>query len=423
MMPPPTSGSPTARARRPPVPTHATTGASGTDGFELGRAAGRELLKAQAELDGGALVDAIDRLCVVLRLDPALAPVILPLTDRALMAVGRVKQNIWRESWVGGIATVGDPLGRSGSWLAGVDFTYATSRFRGDKNFLIGAWGLATGRDGLGNDSTAHGFKIDYPNDLWDLALTYKRIGRDFDPSIGFVPRPAVHLTNGTANYRLRLTHGPILQMLHEFEPSIAHDLSGRWESYRVFSAPINWRFRSGDRAEFNIVPTGERLVEPFEVASGVVIPPGSYSWLRYRLEASTAQKRRLYTQLTWWFGGFYDGQLDQFQWTGAWNPIPLVTVEFTGERNLGRLPTGDFTQTVVGTRLRVNVSPDLSIASYVQYDTDSESVGTNTRLRWTFLPVADLFIVYNHNIRSIVDRWRLDSNQLLIKLQYAWRL
>ena len=34
--------------------------------------------------------------------------------------------------------TVGDPLGRSGSWLAGADFTFATSRFRGDKNFLVG---------------------------------------------------------------------------------------------------------------------------------------------------------------------------------------------------------------------------------------------------------------------------------------------
>jgi len=52
-----------------------------------------------------------------------------------------------------------------------------------------------------------------------------------------------------------------------------------------------------------------------------------------------------------------------------------------------------------------------------------SAGSATNTRLRWTFRPVADLFIVYNHNIRSIVDRWRLDSNQLLIKVQYAWRL
>ena len=35
-----------------------------------------------------------------------------------------------------------------GSWLGGADFTYATSRFRGDKNFLVGVWGLATDRDG-----------------------------------------------------------------------------------------------------------------------------------------------------------------------------------------------------------------------------------------------------------------------------------
>ena len=46
-------------------------------------------------------------------------------------------------------------------------------------------WGLATGREDLGSDANAFGFKVDYPNDLWDIQLTAKRIGRDFDPSIG----------------------------------------------------------------------------------------------------------------------------------------------------------------------------------------------------------------------------------------------
>ena len=111
---------------------------------------------------------------------------------------------------------------------------------------------------------------------------------------------------------------------------------------------------------------------------------------------------------------------MDQIQWTGAWNPTPLLTVEFTGERDIGRLPSGRFTQTLVGNRLRVNLSPDLSLASYVQYDTASSSIGSNTRLRWTFRPVADLFIVYNHNNRSLLDRWQLESNQFVVKLQYA---
>jgi hypothetical protein len=342
--------------------------------------------------------------------------------DDVLMAVSRIKQNVWTESWLGAIATVGDPVGRQGSWLAGVDFTYATSRFRGDKNLLVGGWALATDREGLGPDSTAHGVSVDYPNDLWDINLVYKHIGRDFDPSLGFVPRRAVNLFNAQTNNRTRLARGPLQQLTHQFMPSVATDLSGRWESYRVFIAPINWRFRSGDRFEVNVNPTGERLVVPFTIGD-VVIPPGSYHWKRYRLEVGTAQKRRLYAQVTWWFGGFYDGNLDQIQWTGAWNPTPLLTLEFSGERNIGRLAAGDFWQTLVGTRLRVNLSPDLSVASYVQYDTDSESIGANTRLRWTFLPVADLFVVYNHNVRSMLDRWQLESNQLLVKLQYAWRL
>jgi hypothetical protein len=379
------------------------------DGVEVPIIAGTKVNGRVASTNIGGLVVGTNN-------TPGVAP------DEAVMSVGRVRQNLWRESWLGGIVTVGDPVGRGGSWLAGADFTYATSRFRGDRNFLVGIWALATGRDDLGRDATAQGFKIDYPNDSWDIALTGKRIGRDFDPSLGFVPRRAVYLYELNADNRIRIARGPLQQLEHELQPSLATDLSGRWESYEVQFAPINWRLRSGDRVEVNLNPTGERLVEAFEVADGVVIPPGSYHWRRYRLEAETAQKRRLHAQVSWWFGGFYDGKLDQIEWTGAWNPTPLVTIELSGEHNTARLASGRFSQTLSGARLRVNVSPDLSISSYVQYDTESDSIGVNTRLGWTLLPVADLFVVYNHNVRSLLDRWELDSNQLLVKLQYTWR-
>ena len=343
------------------------------------------------------------------------------VADRAVMSAVRVKQNILSESWIGAIATTGDSLGRPGSALGGVDVTYATSRFRGNKNLRAGAWGLLTSRNGLQGDKSAAGLTVSYPNDEWEALFNYKRIGPSFDPSLGFVPRRDVQLINVEVNNHTRIARGPFQQLTHEFQPFVATDLSGRWESYRIFMAPLNWRFRSGDRVEFNVNPTGERLVAPFAV-SRVTIPPGTYQWRQYRLELSTAQKRRLYNQLTWWFGGYYGGKLDQVIWTGAWNPTALFTVEFSGERDIGRLPVGDFTTTLVGNRLRINLSPDLSIASYVQYDADSQSFGTNTRLRWTFRPVADLFIVYNHNVRSILDRWQLDSNQLLVKVQYALR-
>ena len=354
------------------------------------------------------------------------------LGTASTMSVVRVRQNVLGESSIGFIATEGDPLDRAGSWLVGPDLTYQTSRFRGDKNFLVGAWAIATGRRDLrSGDRSAAGLKIDYPNDLWDIALKYKRIGDAFDPSLGFVPRPGVHIAEVRADWQPRPKHpvGPlhIRQCFWENELSYVGGLSGGWQSYRYFMAPINCRLESGDRFEFNIVPTGERLLQPFEVANGIAIPPGAYHFRRFRLEAGTATKRRFSTQATWWFGRFYDGRLDQYEVTAAWKPIPLIIVELNGERNAGQLPEGRFTEDLVGTRLRVNVSPDLQVNSFVQYDNESHAVGTNTRLRWTFRPAGDLFIVYNHNERTVDlvsgrRRWAFDSNQLLVKLQYAMR-
>ena len=341
---------------------------------------------------------------------------------RATMAAARVRQNIWRESYVGALVTAGDPLGRSGSWTSGVDFTYQTTTFLGDKNFTVSLWGLASGRDDLRGDTAAYAFKVDYPNDVWDWRLWHRRVGRDFDPSLGFVSRRGVQFWNPSFMHRPRFARGPIQQVSYGLNPYIWTDLSGQWESYDTQIQVADWLFRSGDRLRVVVSPSGDRPRLPFEISTGVVIPPGPYQWVRRSITASTAQKRRFSTSLTWGSGTFYDGELDQYEWSGVWNPTPLFTLEFNSERNIGRIRTGGFTQQLVGTRLRMNFSPDLSIASYAQYDTDTDSVGVNTRLRWTFVPVADLFVVYNHNVRSLLERWELESNQLLVKLQYTLR-
>jgi len=343
------------------------------------------------------------------------------LAPAATMGAARVKRNILRESTVGLIATVGDPLGRSGSWLAGPDVTFQTSHFRGDKNLRAGAWALLIDRQGARGDRSAMGFRVDYPNDLWNLIASTMRVGDGFDPSLGFVPRRAMYY------HRLQVTNTPkrdgwLREMEHESQLHLYTNLSGHWESYRNQFVPLNWRFASGDRVEINVVPTGERLVAPFEVADNVRIPPGPYHWVRYRVEEGFAAKRVLSGQLTWWFGGFYTGTLNQVIWTAAWHPSPLITVELTGERDVGDLREGHFVQAVSGTRIRFNVSPDMQISSYWQYDTQTKSIGSNSKLRWTFRAVGDLFVIYNHNVRQLEDRWQLDSNQLLVKLQYAFR-
>ena len=349
------------------------------------------------------------------------------------LGVVRVKQNFLGESTFGAIGAFGDPLGRSNEWMGGFDFNFHTSHFGArNKNLSIGTWLLATDRDSLTGQKHAIGGIIDYPNDRWDTSLSYKWIGNGFDPSLGFVPRNGVQIIhlNSTFQPRPSTPIGPlhVRQMFNEFQSYWITNLEGRWESYQFFMAPINWRLESGDRFEYNIVPQGERLEEPFEISEGVIIPPGAYSFTRYRLEGGIATKRKFSGQYTWRFGRFYDGTLDQIQITSSWKPSPLVIVELSGEHNIGRLREGDFTKDLLGTRVRLNVSSNLQFNSYVQYDTDSHSLGTNSRLRWAFSPLGDLFVVYNHNMSHDVGadlstrRWSFASNLLLVKVQRVFR-
>jgi hypothetical protein len=126
---------------------------------------------------------------------------------------------------------------------------------------------------------------------------------------------------------------------------------------------------------------------------------------------------------MSWWFGGFYDGTLHQVTVRALLRPSAMWTLELAAERNVGSLSAGDFTRDLVSARLQANISPDLQVNGFVQYDNESRTVGANTRLRWTFHPLGDVFVVYNHNLEDWMDRWRLDSNQLLVKLQYALRM
>ena len=344
--------------------------------------------------------------------------------DATNMGVMRVRHNVLGESSIGMISTFGDPLGREGSWMSGFDFTYQTTRFGGDKNFIAGAWGLYTEREDLTEDRSAFGFKIDYPNDKWDLSLTYARIGEQFDPSLGFVPRKGISNTRIGAVYAPRPKWPLVRQMFHQFFITYIKNIQGDWQSYSVFTAPINWRLESGDRIEANIRPVGENIIEPFEIADNVIIPVGKYNFMRYRLEAEFAAKRRLNGQATWWFGSFYEGTLDEFQLELNWIPTSLLAFEFSGQRNVARLPFGDFDQTLAGMRVRFNVTSDLQLNSYIQYDTDSRTLGINARIHWIFSPLGDVFLVFNQNtLNDLNDRWTLQNEQILLKVRYNFRL
>ena len=356
------------------------------------------------------------------------------------MGAVRISHNILDESSVGMTAGFGDQLGRSGSWSAGVDFTFATSNFRGNKNLVIGTWGLLDDRADLGGDKSAHGVRIEYPNDLLDANLTSIHIGDGFDPSLGFVPRPNVHIWDLGLEINPRPSWSFVRQMFHELSFTLFNARNNsRWESYSGTIKPLDWLLESGDRFEAGIEPEGDRLPEVFEIAADVDLPRGSYEWTRYFLRGQSAEKRRLSAEVRWDAGSYYSGRLHSIEFRLAVRPSALYTLELTGERHVGKvdaliddydqrgsteLIARRFTEELYGVRLQLNLTADLQLSSLTQYDTQSRELGTNNRMRWTFDPLGDVFVVFNHNVykRKPDNRWLFASNELPVKIQYARR-
>jgi hypothetical protein len=339
------------------------------------------------------------------------------------MGVLRLKQDILEESSVGMIATAGDPLDRDRSWLVGGDATYQTSRFLGDKNLLAGLWAIAMHTDDtLGHGAGAYGGKIDYPNDVLDLSFTAKRIGKEFDPPLGFVSRNEVHKYDGNAEVKVR----PGIPWVRRLETSgfgsLWTGLDGHWESYRTHVAPLDLESDDGDQFGVHFVWEGDRPVEAFEVAPGVSVPPGTYHGYRYHPHLRTAGQRWWSAEVRYDLGEYYDGRLTSLIGSLAVNPHSLVTLSGQGERHVGEVPAGDFRRELVSARLRLNLTPDFNLSTFVQFDSDSRDLGSFARVRWQVTPESELFLVYQHGWQESGGELRTETYEGTLKVQYILR-
>ena len=358
----------------------------------------------------------------------------------ATMGAVRVRQNVLEESSVGALLEFGDQLGRANSWAAGADFSYHTSNFGDEKNLLIGVWGMMTDREDLTGDKSAFGFRFDYPNDLVDLTFNSIRIGNGFDPSLGFVPRYdpqyGVHIWTASGQYNPRPSWALVRQMFHEVALTVYNTQdNSAWVSFAADLKPLDWQLESGDRVTAEVLREGDRPPEAFEIGNEAFIVPDEYKWTRYAATIRGAEKRRVSGELRYEGGTYYNGDLTTIEARLTLRPIPLLHLELTAERNKGTvqgvtqdtvpeaLTDLDFLEQLYGIRVLLNFSSNLEFSSLTQYDTESRELGSNNRLRWTFSPYGDLFVVYNHNlVRTDEPRWAFESNQLPIKIQYTWR-
>ena len=355
-----------------------------------------------------------------------------PFIPGTNLLASRVSYDFNQNLRLGAILTNGDPEALRRNTLVGFDAVWRTSKFLGDKNLLLDGWASVTQGDLPKGDNAAWGYRADYPNDLLDCQFNMNQYGDAFDPLLGFLPRPGTRQTDVGCAYQPRPSKEGALSRVRQFfienEYSRVTDSHGILESWEYFMAPVNVRLESGDRFELNWDPHGEILLAPFQVSSGVVIPPGSYQFNRWRAEAQTSPHRTFQFGNTTWFGQFYNGHLTQQENYVKWtSPKGRLQLQLDAENDFAHLPEGNFVQKLWQLQGAYAWNPNLILTSFIQYDTSSQSVGANTRLRWTIKPGNDLFIVWNRSWERLITRpdpsFIPQGELIAVKLRWTFRL
>ena len=355
----------------------------------------------------------------------------LAIADEKNFFVGRVKRNLFRQSYVGAIFTDGHPArGRSGQTY-GADLRLATSRFLGaSRNLVVNAYGVRSVNDNRSDKDWSYGFSAHYPNDVINAQVAFREIQENFKPAIGFVQRDNVRLLRlaGSFNPRPR-SFLNILQMNHDvFYTRFTNLSNGQVESWDLYVTWLDWHFRSGDNVhgllDFN--PAYERLFEAFEIAPGVILSPGEYRFTRFRNNLfSTASKRPLSGSVFVTFGDYWSGKGEQVQASLTYKLPPRFTVTLSANQTFARLPEGRFTAKIVTSTVNYSASPMFSFSNLVQYDNRSRNLGWQGRVRWTLQPGNDLFLAVNQGwIREDHDslRFRTQDSKVSAKFQYSFR-
>ncbi len=360
----------------------------------------------------------------------ALTPV-GPVPSVNLLAA-RASYDLTPKLRIGTIITHGDPSGATVNTFTGFDAVYRTSQFLGNKNFQLGGWfGRSSGDIPVG-DANGWGYKIDFPNDLLDCAHTLNHFGDALVPALGFLPRPGSQRLTVSCNWQPRPSKdGPLRWIRQEFfenQFTRVSNARGFLESWEYFMAPINVRLETGDRFEFNWVPTYELLLQPFEITSGVIIPPGRYRFTRWRLEGQTSAHRPVQFGHTTWFGTFYDGTLTEWENYLKWTTIHgRLQLELNTVNDFGRVANNQaLIQKLWQLQTAYAWNPNLILTSFIQYDSESRNLGTNTRLRWTLKPGNDLFVIWNRGWRQPLATRDLhlfpEVDLVAIKLRWTFR-
>jgi len=348
------------------------------------------------------------------------------LTDRTatspgqVLSVGRVTKQ-FGESRAGFIFTNGDPTGQSRNSLAGADFQYRTEVF-GGKTLETDGFYQRSFSNSVGDDDS-YAFALVYPNEPWSADFSFKTVGVNFDPALGFVNRPGSRLYDGTVKHLTRNRNGTSflrtfeVESRHQFTTSLGNRLDSRDDALQ-----IQIQTRGDTSAAIQVNNVFERLVVPFTLPHKIVIPAGQYTWNTAFAHFRTSQALPVSFHVDVWCCNYYNGSEWRARTELFFKLSEAYEIEADYDGTFIRLPAGKVDINILALSGLLNFTPDMQFAIQAQYDNISQGFGFLGRFRWEFQPGSEFFVALGQSALIPGTDFRVQTTQLSFRVGHTLR-
>ncbi|HJN82903.1 MAG: DUF5916 domain-containing protein [Verrucomicrobiota bacterium] len=338
--------------------------------------------------------------------------------------VGRVSRNLFEQSSVGFLTTIGDPDSDEMNSVTGLDFQYRNSNFLDGRTFEANLFALGSSSEDLGGLEPAWGASTKLYDRNIDLSASAMEIGDDFNPAIGFVRR------RGTRRYMVEAdftTYHDNISWLrntrHGYEAELYTDLGNDVVNTKQSFDLVSLYLKSQDYISLKMSHLTDRPADDFEISDGSIIPAGDYEWWDVRLLGYLGMNRLLFLRPMYRVGGFYDGTRQQIELETRYIPWPKLRLSVDYSLNLIDWEQfEDSTINVISGMVQYSFTPDLVLSNLIQYDDISNSMGVNSRLQWEYKPGAKMFFVVNQGYVDEMTGFVIKDFEVVAKIGALFR-
>ena len=279
--------------------------------------------------------------------------------------------------------------------------------------------------EGLNGDDQIVGMRLERNSLRHKAGMEWVHGGDDFRSNLGFFRRTGFLKLSPEYTFRIYPKNTDITSYSFTQRGFFVYDTANDYlMTDRVFITTIRKSFLNFSSLSLDYTNRYIYLISDFNPTrspEGIFLPSGTdYSYGDLELSYRSDQRKFFNLDSKVSYGTFYNGTKFTIENEIKWRKQPIVNASMILNFNAIKLPEPYTSKKIwlVSPKIDFTFTKTISWTTFIQYNSQGENLGINSRMQWRFAPLSDLFLVYNDNYIS-TDNFSPRYRSFNLKLTY----